>query len=64
MTRQEFVDQYPTPQYVLAAWSAMHQDHDGTERALAMAAWESACRRARAEADAAYDAQQLAPPRP
>ena len=54
MTREEFISKYPTPEYVIDAWADMHQNmNDSTMRA-----WEDACRRARAEADAAYDKQQ------
>ena len=53
MTREEFREQYPTPEYMRLAWDAMHE-HFGAE---SMQTWEQACARARAEADAAYDAE-------
>ena len=58
MTRQEFIEAYPTPDYVTIAWRALHSE-PGVCNAN-VSAWEDACRRARAEADAAFDAQQRA----
>jgi hypothetical protein len=50
-TRQEFIEEYPTPAYVTNAWKAMHS----LMSEYTMGQWENACRQARAEADAAYD---------
>lgn len=52
MTREEFIKQYPTPEYVKAAREVMH--HMGLTNET-MLAWENACYRARYEADRAYE---------
>lgn len=51
MTKEEFISNYPTPDYVVTTWKALHVNFCSET----MLAWEDACARAMREATEAYE---------